>query len=145
QDVHQQTIRGTADAGGGTTRSPRPAPCAGVVHNTSGGPVTIGGSIALIIIGAILRFAITWTPQYVDIQAMGVILMLGGVVVLAISLTLFYTRRRSQGTTQVTEQRRYIEPPPCPAPAPHVATGSPSRPRAGGGRGYWVVVCSGRI
>lgn len=74
--------------------------------------MTIGGSIALIIIGAILRFAITWTPQYVNIQAMGVILMLGGVVVLAISLTLFYTRRRSQGTTQVTEQRRYIEPPP---------------------------------
>jgi hypothetical protein len=73
--------------------------------------VTIGGSIALIIIGAILRFAITWTPQYIDIQAMGVILMLGGVVGLAISLTLFFTRRRSQATTQVTEQRRYLEPP----------------------------------
>ena len=85
---------------------------AGVARDTSGGPVTIGGSIALIIIGAILRFAITWTPQYVDIQAMGVILMLGGIVVLAISLTLFFTRRRSQAGTQVTEQRRYLEPPP---------------------------------
>ena len=74
--------------------------------------MTIGGSIALIIIGAILRFAITWTPQYVDIQAMGVILMLGGAVGLAISLALFFTRRRSQGSTQVTEQRRYLEPPP---------------------------------
>ena len=74
--------------------------------------MTIGGSIALIIIGAILRFAITWTPQYVDIQAMGVILMLGGVVVLAISLTLFFTRRPARGSTQVTEQRRYLEPPP---------------------------------
>ena len=74
--------------------------------------MTIGGSIALIIIGAILRFAITWTPQYVDIQAMGVILMLGGLVGLAISLALFFTRRRSQGTTQITEHRRYIEPPP---------------------------------
>jgi hypothetical protein len=73
--------------------------------------VTIGGSIALIIIGAILRFAITWTPQYIDIQAMGVILMLGGIVGLAISLALFFTRRRSQGTTQITEHRRYIEPP----------------------------------
>ena len=111
-DAYKQTIRGTADAGGGTGRSSTPAPCAGVVHDTSGGPVTIGGSIALIIIGAILRFAITWTPQYVDIQAMGVILMLGGVVVLAISLTLFFTRRRSQTGTQVTEQRRYLEPPP---------------------------------
>jgi len=74
--------------------------------------VTIGGSIALIIIGAILRFAITWTPQYIDIQAMGVILMLGGLVGLAISLALYFTRRRSQGTTQITEHRRYIEPPP---------------------------------
>ena len=33
--------------------------------------MTIGGSAALIIIGAILRFAITWTPQYVNIQAIG--------------------------------------------------------------------------
>ena len=73
--------------------------------------MTIGGSIALIIIGAILRFAITWTPQYVDIQAMGVILMLGGLVGLAISLALFFSRRRSQASTQVTERRRYLEPP----------------------------------
>ena len=73
--------------------------------------MTIGGSVALIIIGAILRFAITWTPKYVDIQAMGVILMIGGVVGLGISLTLLITRRRSQMSTRVTEQRRYIEPP----------------------------------
>jgi len=74
--------------------------------------VTIGGSVALIIIGAILRFAITWTPKYVDIQAMGVILMIGGVVGLGISLTLLFTRRRSQSATRVTEERRYIQPPP---------------------------------
>jgi hypothetical protein len=93
-------------------RSPtRPASCAGVARDTSGGPVTIGGSVALIIIGAILRFAITWTPQYVNIQAMGVILMLGGIVGLGISLALLITRRRSQAGTQVTEQRRYTEPP----------------------------------
>ena len=82
-----------------------------VARDTSGGPVTIGGSVALIIIGAILRFAITWTPQYVNIQAMGVILMLGGIVGLGISLALLITRRRSQAGTQVTEQRRYSEPP----------------------------------
>ena len=74
--------------------------------------MTIGGSVALIIIGAILRFAITWTPKYLDIQAMGVILMIGGVVGLGISLTLLFTRRRSQAGTQVTEERRYIQPPP---------------------------------
>src|SRR4029077_4773502 len=102
-DAYRQTGPVTSGAAGGTSRTPRPAPCAGVASDTSGGPVTIGGSIALIIIGAILRFAIHLTPQYVNRQAMGVILMLGGVVVLAISLTLFFTRRRSQGSTQVTE------------------------------------------
>ena len=75
--------------------------------------MTIGGSIALIIIGAILRFAVTWTPKYVDLRAMGVILMIGGGVGLAISLILLFTRRRSQAsTTRVTEERRYIQPPP---------------------------------
>ena len=73
--------------------------------------MTIGGSIALIIIGAILRFAITWMPKYVDIQAMGVILIIGGVVGLGISLALLISRRRSQAGTRVTEQRRYTEPP----------------------------------
>jgi len=74
--------------------------------------VTIGGSAALIIIGAILRFAIIWTPKYLNIQAMGVILMLGGIVGLGISLSMMVTRRRSQMGAEVTEQRRYIEPPP---------------------------------
>jgi hypothetical protein len=73
--------------------------------------VTIGGSAALIIIGAILRFAITWTPKYVNIQAMGVILMLGGIVGLGISLTLMMTRRRSQTEDEVTEQARSTESP----------------------------------
>lgn len=74
--------------------------------------MTIGASVALIIIGAILRFAITWTSPYVDIQTMGVILLLGGIVGLGISVALLVSRRRSQAGTQVTEQRRYIEPPP---------------------------------
>lgn len=74
--------------------------------------MTIGGSAALIIVGAILRFAITWSPKYVNIQAMGVILMLGGIVGLGISLAMLVTRRRAQTGAEVTEQRRYIEPPP---------------------------------
>lgn len=43
---------------------------------------------------------------------MGVILMLGGIVGLGISLSMMVTRRRSQMGAEVTEQRRYIEPPP---------------------------------
>ncbi len=44
--------------------------------------MTIGGSAALIIIGAILRFAVTWSPKNVDLQVIGVILMIGGVVMI---------------------------------------------------------------
>jgi hypothetical protein len=73
--------------------------------------VTIGGSIALIIIGAILRFAVTWTPNGIDLQVVGLILMIGGVVGLAISIGFLLARRRRTASTQVYEERRYTEPP----------------------------------
>lgn len=73
--------------------------------------MSIGGSIALIIIGAILRFAVSWQPQYVNLDAIGVILMIGGVAGLAVSITLLVMRRRSRASTEVYEQRRYTEPP----------------------------------
>jgi uncharacterized membrane protein YedE/YeeE len=74
--------------------------------------MTIGGSIALIAIGAILRFAVTWTPKYVDLNAIGVILIIAGVVCLAISIWLLVSRRRTRASAQVYEQRRYVEEPP---------------------------------
>ena len=73
--------------------------------------MTIGGSVALIIIGAILRFAVTWTPKNVDLQVIGVILMIGGVVGLCVAITFIVMRRRDRGAAEVTEQRRYVEPP----------------------------------
>ena len=73
--------------------------------------MTIGGSIALIIIGAILRFAVTWTPNGIDLQIVGDILMVGGVVGLIISLAFLHARRRRTSSTQVYEERRYTEPP----------------------------------
>jgi hypothetical protein len=73
--------------------------------------MTIGGSIALIIIGAILRFAVTWTPNGIDLQIVGDILMVGGVVGLIISLSFLIARRRRATSTQVYEERRYTEPP----------------------------------
>jgi hypothetical protein len=79
---------------------------------TGGGQqVTIGGSIALIIIGAILRFAVTWTPNGIDLQIVGVILMIGGVVGLIISIGFILARRRRATATQVYEERRYTDPP----------------------------------
>jgi len=73
--------------------------------------VTIGGSIALIIIGAILRFAVTWTPDGINLQVVGDILMAGGVIGLIISLSFLLARRRRAASTQVYEERRYTEPP----------------------------------
>lgn len=74
--------------------------------------MTIGGSIALIIIGAILRFGITWKPQNVDLQVIGLILMIAGAAGLVIALVFLATRRRTRGAAQVYEERRYTEPPP---------------------------------
>ena len=73
--------------------------------------MTIGGSVALIIIGAILRFAVTWTPKNVNLQVIGVILMIGGLAGLCVAIGLMVMRRRDRGAAEVTEQRRYIEPP----------------------------------
>ena len=73
--------------------------------------MTIGGSIALIVAGAILRFAVTWKGQYVNLQAIGVILMVAGVVGLCVSVALLISRRRARAGTQVYEERRYTEPP----------------------------------
>ena len=73
--------------------------------------MTIGGSIALIVVGAILKFAVTWHGKYLDLQAIGVILMVAGVVGLAVSIAILISRRRARASTQVYEQRRYTEPP----------------------------------
>jgi Domain of unknown function (DUF6458) len=73
--------------------------------------VTIGGSIALIIIGAIFRFGITWKPAHVDLQAIGVILMIAGVACLIISIAFLVTRRRGRASAEFYQERRFTEPP----------------------------------
>jgi lipoprotein signal peptidase len=73
--------------------------------------VTIGGSIALVIIGAIFRFGITWKPSHVDLQAIGLILMIAGGVGLVISIVFLAIRRRDRASAQVYEERHYTERP----------------------------------
>ncbi len=74
--------------------------------------MTIGGSILLIVAGAILRYAINWSPNYVDLRLVGLILMIAGVAGLIIALTFLFMRRRgSRPSTEVYEERRYTEPP----------------------------------
>src|ERR1039458_7546434 len=78
----------------GSGRSCLPRTGAADAAMKGGRSVTIGGSIALIVIGAILRFGITWKPAHVDLQIIGVILMIAGVVGLIISIAFLATRRR---------------------------------------------------
>jgi hypothetical protein len=73
--------------------------------------VTIGGSIALIIVGAILRWGVTWKPAHLDLDAIGIILMIGGVACLIVSVVFTVRRSRRTAGSQVYEERRYTEPP----------------------------------
>ena len=77
--------------------------------------MTIGASVALIVIGAILKFGVTWHAANVDIQVIGVILMIAGGAGLILSVALVAVRRRdmrrrSAPAAQVYEERRYTEP-----------------------------------
>jgi hypothetical protein len=57
----------------------------------------IGTSIFLIAAGAILRYAVTLTVSGVDLQTVGLILMIVGIIGLVISLAVVFgaDRRRS--------------------------------------------------
>jgi hypothetical protein len=48
----------------------------------------------------------------VDLQLIGVILMIAGVAGLIIGITLQLMRRRQRASAQVYEERRYTQPPP---------------------------------
>ena len=63
--------------------------------------MTIGGGIALIVLGAILAFAVEVDMEGLDIRVVGVILMIGGVVGVIVGLSLLQRRGR---TTRVVEQ-----------------------------------------
>jgi hypothetical protein len=63
--------------------------------------MTIGGSVALIVIGAIVKFGVIWKATYVDLQVIGVILMIAGVAGLIISVAFLATRRRRQTSTEL--------------------------------------------
>jgi NADH:ubiquinone oxidoreductase subunit 6 (subunit J) len=74
--------------------------------------VSIGVSAFLIIAGAILRFAVTWSPDNVDLQVIGLILMIAGAVGLVAAVVLMIVKRRNARSAEVYEERRYIQPPP---------------------------------
>jgi hypothetical protein len=60
---------------------------------TAGG---FGGALFLIAVGAILRYAVTWEPAGIDIAIVGLILMIAGIVMLALTLLLMFQGGRTR-------------------------------------------------
>jgi Flp pilus assembly protein TadB len=69
------------------------------------GDMTIGTSIFLIALGAILAFAVNATVAGFSIQTAGVILMVAGVIGLVIGLFLLHSRRARPAERTVYEDR----------------------------------------
>jgi hypothetical protein len=60
-------------------------------------PMSIGSSIFLIAVGAILRYAVTATVSGISIQTVGLILMLAGILGLGLSLLYLLAWRPRRG------------------------------------------------
>jgi hypothetical protein len=71
--------------------------------------MTIGSSIFLIAVGAILRYAVTASVSGIDLQVVGLILIVAGVIGLVIGLFMMTAGRRDG------EYRDPPAPPPPPA------------------------------
>jgi beta-lactamase regulating signal transducer with metallopeptidase domain len=75
--------------------------------------MTIGSSILLIAIGAILKYAITAHVSGINIQTAGTVLLIVGIVGLLLSIIYtFYWSRSQARNVRVTDERdpRYNDP-----------------------------------
>lgn len=73
--------------------------------------MSIGSSVFLIAVGAILRYAVTATVSGVSIQTVGLILMLAGILGLALSLLYLFAWRPRRAGGERTVERPPYEPP----------------------------------
>jgi hypothetical protein len=67
--------------------------------------VSIGGSLFLIALGAILRYAVTDHISGVDLTTVGLILLIVGIVGLVLSLVMYMSATRTRGG--VVERTEY--------------------------------------
>jgi beta-lactamase regulating signal transducer with metallopeptidase domain len=75
--------------------------------------MTIGSSILLIAIGAILKYAVTAHVSGIDIQTAGTVLLIVGIVGLILSVIYtFYSSRQRTSEVRVRDERdpRYNDP-----------------------------------
>jgi hypothetical protein len=68
--------------------------------------MSIGASLFMIAVGAILRYAVSDSIEGVDLPVIGLILMIVGVVGLLLSLFMYANATRR---TDVVERDRYVE------------------------------------
>ena len=68
--------------------------------------MTIGGSIFLIAVGAILKFAVTATVAGIDIQVVGVILMVAGGIGLILGLFLMAQGNKQSAAAAASARSR---------------------------------------
>jgi hypothetical protein len=75
--------------------------------------MTIGGSILLIAVGAILKWAVTASVSWIDLQTVGTILFVLGIVGLCLALffTFWSPQQRARRQNETPPMRR---PPPGP-------------------------------
>ena len=76
--------------------------------------MTIGTSIVLIAIGAILKYAVTAHVSGIDLQTVGTILMIVGI--LGLILSLLYTFAWSSGARSRRREVEYYDDGPPPPP-----------------------------
>ena len=69
----------------------------------------IGVSIFLIAVGAILAFAVNFNVSGLDINVVGYILMIVGVIGLIMTAFIWGPRNRTRGTGDVVEERRVYD------------------------------------
>ena len=71
--------------------------------------MTVGGSIFLVAVGAILRYAVTDTISGVNLATIGLILMIAGIVGLVIGLFMYANAARRTTRAVPVERERYVE------------------------------------
>ncbi|MBI2709026.1 MAG: hypothetical protein HYX34_04950 [Actinobacteria bacterium] len=72
--------------------------------------MTVGVSILLFVIGAVLKYAITDNINNVDLATIGVILMIAGAVGFVVSLVYMLSTRGRGDVAHVEQRRVYNDP-----------------------------------
>jgi uncharacterized membrane protein len=70
--------------------------------------VGIGGSIFLIVVGAILAFAVNVSLGWLDLNVVGWVMMLAGAVGLILTMWFWQSRRRTVVTAAPVDDRRVV-------------------------------------